>query len=55
MKNDAVLAIVGATGLVGSEMQNVLNDLKLKFKDIKLLASENSVGELYEINGESYE
>ena len=55
MKNDAVLAIVGATGLVGSEMQNVLNDLKLNFKDIKLLASENSVGELYEINGESYE
>ena len=55
MKNDAVLAIVGATGLVGSEMQNVLNDLKLKFKDIKLLASENSVGELYEINGESYD
>ena len=55
MKNDAVLAIVGATGLVGSEMQNVINDLKIKFKDIKLLASENSVGELYEINGESYE
>lgn len=55
MKNDAVLAIVGATGLVGSEIQNVINDLKLKFKDIKLLASQNSVGELYEINGDSYD
>ncbi len=55
MKKDAVLAIVGATGLVGSEMQNVINDLKIPFKDIKLLASKNSVGELYEVGGESYE
>lgn len=55
MKKDAVIAIVGATGLVGSEMQNVINELKIPFKDIKLLASENSLGELYEICGESYE
>ncbi|MGI6680894.1 MAG: aspartate-semialdehyde dehydrogenase [Bdellovibrionota bacterium] len=54
MKKDAVIAIVGATGLVGNEMQNVITDLKIPFKDIKLLASENSVGELYEISSESY-
>ncbi len=55
MKKDAVLAIVGATGLVGSEMQNVINDLKVPFKDLRLLASENSAGELYELGEESYE
>lgn len=55
MKKDAVLAIVGATGLVGSEMQNVINDLKVPFKDLRLLASENSAGELYEVGGESCE
>lgn len=52
---DVVVAIVGATGLIGSEIQNVFNDKKINFKDIKLIASNNSKGEMYEINGESYE
>lgn len=46
------LAIVGATGLVGQEMLDILCEHKIKFPKIKLLASESSVGEKVDFAGE---
>lgn len=42
-------AIVGATGLVGQECLAILAEHKIKFPKLKLLASENSVGEHLEV------
>lgn len=47
MKSEPVIAIAGATGLVGNEMLVVLEQLKVPCSEIKLLASENSVGEIF--------
>ena len=47
MKKEPLIAIAGATGLVGSEMLSVLGQLKLPYSEIRLLASENSAGEVY--------
>lgn len=52
MKKNPVLAIVGATGLVGSEMLNIINDKRLALGGIKLLASSDSAGEIYSALGE---
>lgn len=38
------LAIVGATGLVGTEMLHVINERQFKFNELILVASEKSVG-----------
>lgn len=46
------LAIVGATGLVGAEMINVVNERKFPATSVKLLASENSAGEIYNVLGD---
>lgn len=48
-------AIVGATGLVGQEMLDLLCEHKIKFPKLKLLASENSVGEKIDFAGEDIE
>lgn len=40
------LAIVGATGMVGSEVLSLLTEGKIRIKKIKLLASEGSAGEV---------
>jgi aspartate-semialdehyde dehydrogenase len=40
------LAIVGATGLVGTEVLSLLVDSKIRVKNLKLLASEDSAGEV---------
>jgi aspartate-semialdehyde dehydrogenase len=45
-------AIVGATGLVGQEMLDILCEHKIKFPKIKLLASESSAGEKVDFAGE---
>lgn len=38
------LAIVGATGLVGTEMLHVINERQFKFSELILVASEKSIG-----------
>ncbi|MSP19222.1 MAG: aspartate-semialdehyde dehydrogenase [Bdellovibrionales bacterium] len=45
-------ALVGATGLVGQELLDLLCEHKIKFSKIKLLASQNSVGERVDFAGE---
>lgn len=60
-----VIAIVGATGLVGSEMLVVLEERKVPCAELRLFASQDSVGEVYkfhdqeisvqELNEESFE
>jgi aspartate-semialdehyde dehydrogenase len=42
-----VIAIVGATGLVGSEMLVVLEERKMPVAEVRLFASQDSVGEVY--------
>jgi aspartate-semialdehyde dehydrogenase len=42
-----VVAIVGATGLVGNEMLVVLEERKLPVAEVRLFASQDSVGEVY--------
>lgn len=53
MKHEAVVAIAGATGLVGSEIIGVFEDFHFPYRELRLLASEESVGELYEIDDET--
>lgn len=52
MRRDPIIAIVGATGLVGSEMAVVCEELRLPFKQLRLFASEESAGEVYSVRGE---
>lgn len=52
MRPDPVVAIVGATGLVGSEMLVCLDQAQLGCRAVRLFASEDSVGEMYEVGGE---
>lgn len=47
MGSRLVVAIAGATGLVGSEMLSVLDERKFPYREIRLLASQDSVGEVY--------
>lgn len=55
MDGSPVIAIVGATGVVGSEMLSIIGERKIEFETVKLLASKNSVGELYNCNGQEFE
>lgn len=52
VKKDPVIAVVGATGLVGNEMVVCLDQAQLKCRAVRLFASEDSVGEMYEVRGE---
>ncbi len=52
MKKEPVVAIAGATGVVGSEMRTVLEELNFPCSELRLLASQDSVGELYSFRGE---
>lgn len=45
-----VIAIAGATGLVGSEMLSVLEERKLPCSELRLLASADSIGEVYKFH-----
>ncbi len=49
MKQKPSIVIAGATGLVGNELVVLIDELKLAHSDIKLLASEDSVGEFYKV------
>jgi aspartate-semialdehyde dehydrogenase len=55
MKKLPVIAIVGATGVVGQEMLSVLNEGLIPFSDVRLLASKDSAGELYKVSGNEAE
>ncbi|MCB0318732.1 MAG: aspartate-semialdehyde dehydrogenase [Bdellovibrionales bacterium] len=45
MNTKPTIAIVGATGVVGTEMIAVLEELNIPISELRLLASENSAGE----------
>jgi aspartate-semialdehyde dehydrogenase len=51
MKKQPVIAIAGATGVVGQEMLSVLNEGLVPYSDVRLFASKDSVGEFYQISG----
>lgn len=44
MSNQVRVAILGATGAVGTELINLLIERKFPLKDLKLLASPRSAG-----------
>ena len=46
------LAIVGATGLVGETMIRVLEEKKIPYESLKLLASKGSAGKSVNVKGE---
>jgi len=50
-KNKYVVAVAGATGAVGREMVEILEQRKFPVSDLVLLASERSEGERLEFNG----
>lgn len=49
MKKEPNIAIVGATGLVGSEIVVAIEDLKIPYGAVRLFASKESAGEVYKI------
>lgn len=49
-KESPVVAIVGATGLVGSEMLVVLEERRVPCAELRLFASQDSVGEVYKFH-----
>lgn len=55
MKSDPVVAVVGATGLVGKEMVAILRELNFPYSEIRLLASQDSVGDVFEIDDDEIE
>jgi aspartate-semialdehyde dehydrogenase len=48
------LAVVGATGIVGKEFLSLLTEFSIRIPEVKLLASESSVGETLEIGDLEY-
>ena len=48
-----IVAVAGATGLVGNRMLQVLEELEFPIKNLKLLASERSRGKTLEFRGET--
>jgi aspartate-semialdehyde dehydrogenase len=48
------LAIVGATGMVGQEFLEILEERKIKVGELKVLASEDSAGEAIEVGDRTY-
>jgi aspartate-semialdehyde dehydrogenase len=53
MMREPRVAIVGATGMVGQEMKQVLQQREFPLADLKLLASERSRGRSFEFQGET--
>ncbi|MDP2600001.1 MAG: aspartate-semialdehyde dehydrogenase, partial [Deltaproteobacteria bacterium] len=53
-KNSWNMAIVGATGAVGGEFIKILEERKFPVGRLKLLASENSVGQFLEFEGREF-
>ena len=55
MMKNPVIAVVGATGLVGSEMTAVLEQRKVPWGEVRLFASQDSVGEVYRVGADDVE
>lgn len=51
--NEPNIAVLGATGVVGREIIKVIEEIKLPYKSIKLLASSRSAGKIMQVNGEN--
>lgn len=49
-----IIAILGATGVVGREILKILEEKNFQFEDIKFLASARSAGKDIKFNGKSY-
>lgn len=54
-RKDPVIAIAGATGLVGSEMLIIAEERNVPCSEIRLLASKDSVGEVYKFRDSEVE
>ena len=54
MAKDISLAIVGATGAVGEQLLKSLDERKVAFKSLKLLASARSAGKVIRFQGKDY-
>ncbi len=54
MINNATIAIVGATGAVGNEFISLIEERKVPYKKLKLLASKRSAGNELVVNGKTY-
>lgn len=48
------IAVLGATGVVGREILNILQENKVEYNSIKFLASSRSAGSEIEFNGKKY-
>ena len=48
------LAVLGATGVVGREILNILDENKVKYQSIKFLASKRSAGSTIEFKGQKH-
>ena len=53
-KNKYVVAVAGATGAVGREMIEILQERNFPVSELVVLASENSAGERLEFNGKKW-
>ena len=53
MKKEPAIAVVGATGIIGSEIVTLLNQRKFGCAEARLFASDDSAGEVYSVLGES--
>ena len=53
-KNLPNLAVLGATGVVGREILNILEENKVEYNSIKFLASSRSAGSTIEFKGEKH-
>ena len=53
-KNLPNLAVLGATGVVGREILNILEENKVEYNSIKFLASARSAGQTIEFKGEKH-
>ncbi|HVY53706.1 MAG TPA: aspartate-semialdehyde dehydrogenase, partial [Gammaproteobacteria bacterium] len=49
------VAVIGATGLVGSTTLSILEERKFPIDELYLIASSRSAGEICEFGGDSYE
>jgi aspartate-semialdehyde dehydrogenase len=54
LENIGSLAVVGATGMVGQEFLLLLEERKIKVGELRVLASEESEGEVLEVGDRSY-
>ncbi|MDH5382584.1 MAG: aspartate-semialdehyde dehydrogenase, partial [Cyclobacteriaceae bacterium] len=48
------IAVVGATGLVGTQMLNTLDERNLSFDELLLVASQRSAGKKISYKGKEY-